>query len=71
MPFIPGELLLVFLGKKGSSLNAAALWINALDLQIFLLLFLFISQQLLRPHVGAVYFVTPVVEFGFYFVYGI
>lgn len=57
--------------KKGSSLNAAALWINALDLQIFLLLFLFISQQLLRPQVGAVYFVTPVVEFGFYFVYGI
>jgi len=59
-------LLFFFLEKRGSSLNAAALWIYALDLQIF---FLFISQQLLRHHVGAVYFVPQVVEF--HFAYGI
>lgn len=43
-----------FFFKKGGILNVAALWINALDLQIFLL-FLFISQQLLRPHFYALY----------------
>lgn len=49
--------------KIGSILNVAALWINALDLQIFLL-FLFISQQLF-PHFGAVYSVPQLLNLFF------